>query len=496
MRGDGKIVGSPVPGTTLMALAGALRVVLQILVLPVIGRSLGPHAYGQIALVAPLIFFSMMIAESGLGACIVRAGHVTAALEGTVFCFTAGLSLLMIAAFGLIAWPLGHLLQEPLFPPLLLAMSSLLLPASLHIVPAALLLRHQRYDWIACSDVLSSLGGVAGAILGLALGWGVWSLVAQQVVFWVCKTVVVTLGSGYRPRFIFHLSLIRENAHFGANLTGGALLNFIARNIDNLLIGAFIGTEALGYYAMAFQIAGLPQLVLSGSIYFTLFAATSEAKREGQVRPEQFLNVLRGSLLIAVPALVGIAATAPLSVPLLLGDKWLPMIGLVWLLVPLGIAQAAAAATNGVLIGLGRADTIFRLTLAGASLTIVAILIGVQFSASAVAFAVSLAATIGMVLGLWAVLRACEARVWAIIGVFIPPLAASAIMAVAVLELERLLIGTLPVVLLLCLVIAGGVLVYAVTMFIAFRRYFRTVAVIVETLLLARVKRRLVSQTG
>ena len=64
-------------GTTVMALASTLRVITQIAVLPIIGHILGPHAYGQMALVSPFIFFAMLLAESGLGICIVRAERVT-----------------------------------------------------------------------------------------------------------------------------------------------------------------------------------------------------------------------------------------------------------------------------------------------------------------------------------------------------------------------------------------------------------------------------------
>jgi PST family polysaccharide transporter len=476
-------------GATAMALAGALKVAVQILVLPVIGRVLGPHAYGQIALVSPFIIFSMMIAESGLGACIVRAEQVTAALEGTVFCFSAGLSLIIIAGFAVIAWPVGQLLHEPLFPPLLLAMSSILLLASLHIVPAALLLRARRYDWIACCDVVASFGGIGATVLGLALGWGVWSLIAQQVAFWLCKAGVATIGSHYRPRLVFHFALIREHAQFGANLTGGALLGFIARNIDNLLIGAFIGTEALGYYAMAFQVVCLPQMILSGSIYVTLFSSTSEARRAGRVVPDQFLAVLRGSLLIAVPALVGIASTGPLSVPLLLGDRWLPMVGLMWLLVPFGIAQASSAATGGVLIGLGRADITFRLTLIGATSTILAILIGVQIGTMAVAFGVSLTAMLSLWLSLQAVMRECAARPGDVIGVFLPPLVAALLMGAAVMGLQQLLPPGLSRLAALPVCILAGMLVYGLALLVFFRTQVIALRELVKTLLLARLNR-------
>ena len=138
-----------------MAAASVLRMAIQITILPVVGHLLGPRAYGQVALVSPFIFFAMLLLDAGLGACIIRAKEVTKEMEGTVLCFSCGLSLLLILFFALFSYPIGLLMREPLFPLLLIAMSSILLLAAVNIVPAALLLRAKHYDWIALSDVAS-----------------------------------------------------------------------------------------------------------------------------------------------------------------------------------------------------------------------------------------------------------------------------------------------------------------------------------------------------
>jgi O-antigen/teichoic acid export membrane protein len=176
---------------------------------------------------------------------------------------------------GALAYPVGRLLGEPLFPPLLVGMSSILLLAAMNIVPAALLVREKR-NCIALSDLALTLGSVAAVAAGIVLGWGVWSLVAQQIALWVCKVAVVTIGSRSRPQFAFRWNIIKENISFGSNLTASSIVSFIPRNIDNVLIGAFMGAETLGYNALDFQIVGLPAAVVGGSVYYTVFSGTSE----------------------------------------------------------------------------------------------------------------------------------------------------------------------------------------------------------------------------
>jgi PST family polysaccharide transporter len=456
---------NPLIGTTAMVSASALRVAVQIAILPIVGRILGPHAYGQIALVSPFIFFSLLLAESGLGICIVRAHELSKALEGTVFCFSVGVSLILIGIFALLAHPLGHLLNEASFPALLMGMSSIMFLASLNVVPASLLLRAKRYGWMAVSDIASAAGGIVALVSGILLNWGVWSLVAQQIGFWVCKVMVVIIAAQWRPRFIFRWELFRQNINMGSNLTGSAVLSFIARNLDNILIGTFMGSEMLGYYALAFQIVGLPQMVLSGSVYYMIFSKTSEAQRIGQSSSVHFLKILRGVFLLSAPIMIGLAVTAPLSIPILLGDKWGTTIPLLVLLVPLGLCQTANNAADGVLIGLGRADIGFKLNLLSSTATIIAILIGVIFNSKAVAIGVSATALLGTFLILSAVAKECKIRISRIADAVTIPLISALLMGCVVIIAQRYLTGIFPSIMRLIISILIGAGTYGLILF-------------------------------
>ena len=449
-------------GAAAIALASALRITVQVAVLPVIGRILGPDVYGQMALVAPFIFFSMILVESGLGACIVRAGHVTPALEGTVFCFSAVLSLVFIGLFALVAHPLGIYLQQPEVPGLLMGLSSILLLASFNIVPAALLLRARQYNWIAASDVASSLGSVAGVALGIYLGWGVWSLVAQQIAFWTFKVLVVSIGSRSYPRLIFQWAVLKQNMQFGSRLTATGIVSFLARNIDNVLIGRFMGTQALGFYALAFQIVSMPPMIVSGSAYYTLFAGTSEAARSGHSPKPQFLAVMRAIMLLCMPAIVGMAATANLSIPLIMGDPWTSSARLIVLLAPLGLCQTLAATMSGVLNGLGRAGTMLKAELVSGVATIIAIVATARLGSEAVAIGVSATALLLPWMALRVVMRECDIGGREILRAVASPSIAAMIMGLCVTLLQQILPASWPrFVDLIACIAAGGVLYLA-----------------------------------
>lgn len=461
-------------GTAALTAASVLRVVMQIVAFPIIGHILGPQSYGQIALVSPFVFLAMIIAESGLGACIIRSAALSTALEGSVFTFTFGLSALVVILFALLAYPLGYLLAEPAFPPLLIGMSSILLLAAVNVVPAARLLRAQRYDWVACSDVASFIGGIAGLLGGVYFGWGAWSLVAQQIMLWLGKVIVVMIGAHYVPRFEFHWSLVRENLHFGLHLTGATLLSFAARNIDNILIGALMGSTTLGFYALAFQIVCLPQMIFSGPAYSILLSGTSATLRSGQSPAPQILKTLRWLLLVSAPMMVGLAVTAESSVALILGSQWQSAAYLIMLLAPYGIARIIAEAMGAVLIGSGHTDKLFRLNLITATLTIAAIIVGAQISSHAVAIGVSVTSLIGLNLLLLTIARTCDCSLVKLYGTMAGVTGAALLMGGALIALQSALPPAWPDAWRLGLGILAGIVTYSILLVLLMPKSLRT----------------------
>jgi PST family polysaccharide transporter len=459
-------------GTSAMAAASVLRVAVQIIILPIIGRLLGPTAYGQIALVSPFIFFAMLLSESGLGAFIIRAKELSPELEGTVFCFSASFSLLLMVLFIAIAYPIGQLIHEPTFPPLLIGMSSILLMSSFNIVPAAILLRNHRYGWIAFSDLVSSIGSVVAVTAAIMLGCGVWSLVIQQIILWLCKIVVVTIGSQWRPRFTFHWEIVKPFVSFGSNLTGASIVQFIARNIDNILIGTLLGTETLGYYSLAWQINTLPATILSGSVYYTVFSTTSKMHRLGTFTSEPFLKTLKGVLLISAPVMIGLAVTAPLSISLIVGDRWLPSVAIIRCMATMGLCQTIGAAVSGLLIGLGLAAASLRLSIINSLATIVAIIIGVFINSQTVAAGISIAAVIGLYTTLRVVTKSCMIDSRDILKILFPPITAALLMGIFVYTTQSLILLTEPTIIRLIASIALGITSYSFLLFTLFNKQF------------------------
>jgi len=463
-----------------LALSGSnvIRMVVQLAMLPVLARLVGPAEYGLVALAVPFVLFCNMLADAGMSQALARRQDATPELESTVFWLAAGLGLALAVAASLGAWPLGWALRQPRLPGLIMALSPILVMSGATAVANARVIRQGRFAVFAGGDLISTVAAAAVAFWAAYHGAGAWSLVAQQITLWLAKFLWVNaaarppVAAGFRP------SEVRDLARFGLHAVGSNLSDFVARNVDNMIVGGVLGATALGYYAMAYQIVRVPDLILSGPLYLYIFTAVSRAAHRGDRAQAAQLAVsaLRLTVTALAPVFAGLALVAPLAVHLVLGEKWRPAGPVLAYLCAAGFAFANGMVTGAVLMALGRSHLQFRLAMLGGAATILAVGLfapfGLDVAAQALGVGILLAA--GVALAVLARDLAIPAR--RIAAAFAPGLVGAAVMSLALAALGPRLAGLPEAAQLALLVAAGGTLYAAVVLVFARRRLAADVA--------------------
>ena len=314
-------------GAAILSLVSLARVVLQFAAIPVLARLLGPYPYGLMAVAMPVVSIAMQISDFGLSAMLIRERERAA--EDTAFWIAAAVSILVTAALVLAAWVVGEQV-DPEARPVILAMAAMPWLSLAMAVPLARLARDQRLGIIALGDIVGVLLGLAVAIYGAAAEWGVWCLVAQQVVLLAARAFTYLGATRYHPRLAFDRARFRRLIGGAANLTGSNLFATASRTFDNLLVGLLIGPRPAGAYAMTYQFARLPETVIGGPVSLSLTAkfarfdqeeSSSEAL-QGRCDSSSFATTMRSLALVTTPTMVGLALLAEPVVDLLLGPQW------------------------------------------------------------------------------------------------------------------------------------------------------------------------------
>jgi PST family polysaccharide transporter len=326
----------------------------------ILARLLGPSAYGLIGMVTIFTGFGSMFVELGLASGMVQRKVLEAEHASSVFWVNmimgSMLTMIVISVAPLIARFYG----EPALIPIARVSSLAFVLGALGTVQGALLSREMRFGALAKIDVISTaLSGLLGISMALK-GLGVWSLVAQALSATFVRTVCLWGTSQWRPRLLFSRKALREFAGFSGNLSGFNAFNYWARNADNLLIGRFIGSQALGLYSRAYQLMVLPVYQISGVAGAVMFPVLSSVQHDLARVRNIYLRSISSIHLIAAPIYAGLFVIADTFVDAFLGERWQGLVPILRILCTVGFFQPVASSTGWLYTSLGRTDRMFK----------------------------------------------------------------------------------------------------------------------------------------
>lgn len=450
-------------GTLALTVVNVLKLGLQIAVLPVLARLLGPSAFGLVALAMPLILLANMISDAGLGNALVRKRDSSPELESTIFWFSLGTSLGLALIVAALAWPVSRFMSEPQLAPIIVALTVILpLGGSLSVANARIS-REGKFSLFAVSDAIASVVSSAAAIVAALAGAGPWSLVIQQCILWIIKAAWLLPVSGCSPRWICKPALALPYLGFGLNSVGANLADFANKNLPTVVIGSLIGVAAAGHYSMAYQIVRVPELIISGPLYLSIFAAVAQWGDDRVGALPLALRGLRGVVTVLAPLFCGLALIADLLVKLVLGPAWTATGPILTLLAPAGFFLCTYGFIGAVLMGLGRSEQQFRLIVLNGCFLAAGTFLGARFGGEGVAAGFSIGAGLAAPAYLYVLSKQLTTPIAAVAREAVSPLVATLAMALVVSALLRRLQGWNPA-LELAIVIAAGALSFALVL--------------------------------
>lgn len=357
-------------GTIAMGVANVLKVGIQLVMLPIMARLLGPSDYGLYSLAMPIVLFVMMLADGGLGASLAREEEQNHSVWSSAFW---ALLISGIAMAGIvIAWSFifAAFAGEPRLPPIMIALSPCLIFFVLSVPAYARLMRQARLEIAPLGDALGGLVGAACAIFLALHHAGAWSLVAQSFVTYLIRFLVATVAAPVIPRFHLSFSELSPHLMMGGTIVGGKLADAGDRSIENALMGRNFGSIELGAFSLANQISRFINESVSNALWATLYAQTIGALSDEEVR-NNYRNIVRLLALLLFPIAALAAAQGDQLVKLLLGDRWSAVSPMLQVLLISGALSIVGTLGNAVLYAKGLARVLFRVTIETAAIRIV-----------------------------------------------------------------------------------------------------------------------------
>lgn len=295
---------------------------VQFVVMLIIAKILGPRAFGLMGMLSIFIAISQSFIDSGFSQALVRKQDRTETDNCTVFYFNIVVSVFMYAILYAIAPWVAAFYKEPQLISLLRAIGLVVIINSFAVVQRSIYTATIDFKTLAKTSFTSAMiSGAVGVYLAYS-GFGVWTLVWQQLVRTTVGTILLWWYSSWRPKLIYSWQSFRSLFAFGSNLLLSGLLNTLYGNIYQITIGKLFSAESLGYFSQAKNIARLPSSNINDIIGNVTYPVLSTIQNEDERLAINYRKLLRVSAFVVFPLMCGLAGVSTPLIDVFLGEQW------------------------------------------------------------------------------------------------------------------------------------------------------------------------------
>jgi len=444
-------------------MGGRLIDVVTVLVL---ARILTPADFGLMALAMTLISVVDTVLEVPLFQALIRLKRVEKSHLDTAFTIGILRGLLLSLVVLAVAWPFSIIFHDSRLAVLVAVLAIGPISRSLYSPSMVEYVRQMSFRPAFMAELIGKILASATAILVVYLGGGYWAIATSSVLSSLATTLITYLLAPYRPAL--SLSKVSEFSTFLGWFSSAQLLSALSWQFDRALLGYLVTKSELGQYSMATDLAVFPTQNLIGPAMTPVMTAFSRIKDDRQRLRNAYLKASRFTMMLAVPACIGMSLTSDLIVHVLLGGaKWNEAaIYLQWL----ALATVFSAYYNplySLALAIDRPSVIFRLNAIELCFRIVLISLGLYFYSLMGVVAARGAVSIIMFFAVLATARkltgismAVEVRNLWKVG------ASCAVMALLVLLLRHEIAGNINAVIELGIAAVSGAAVYVGALFV------------------------------
>lgn len=351
-----------VRSTSWTGLSAIVTTGLEILQYSVLARLLAPEDFGIFALVLIIIGFCDLLCNFGLREALIQRNKPTRDELASLYWFQLMLGVfLFIFVFMAAPW-MAFILDSPQLSDLVPVVAFILLVNPLGAQFRAMAQKRLEFRFLMHVEVNTAVVRVAVSIIAAWL-WeqGIWSLVWGHLSASLCSSAILMAygwkGTSHgKPHWHFRWNEIKSYLSFGSYRVGAMSANFFRSRVDQIMIGSLLGTEALGYYSVAYNLILRPTAKINALLVQVAFPVFSLVQNDVSRLKNGFMQMMQFVIALNSPALLGLAAIAPLAIPLLLGNQWYPAVPMIQILALYALVRCLGNAAGSLVMACGRAD--------------------------------------------------------------------------------------------------------------------------------------------
>ena len=353
------------------SLAKFLTMLVGVIASTILARNLGANDYGVVGIASIVISFLSRFSDMGMSSALVQrkvadkpaletAQALNVILVVSLFCLAVATAPLTAVLF-----------KNPVVPKVVGILACTLLINAVGFLPSTLLTREMRFATLRMPAVAGAIVRGMVAVFCALSGWKYWSLVAGMLAGGITTAVLLRVVRPARAHWRIDAAIARELLHFGLPLFFAGLLVFLVFNVDNFVIGSFLGATQLGYYTVAITWSTYVCSTLNETVHSVLFPRFSQIQHSRDELAAMYSRSLRAVMFTSVLVNAILFAVAEGFLVTVLGKgstRWLPALAPLQILCIYGAVRASMETLGSVITALGRPKLMLSAALIPAAL--------------------------------------------------------------------------------------------------------------------------------
>lgn len=398
------------------------RILFNILFTAILARILSPEDFGIIAIVTVFITFFQLLTHIGLGPAIVqkKLSEDEIATIFNIILIIAGIATIMFFFF---SYFVAFFYNNKNYIHIVKLLSIMVFFETIKIVPYSLLRKRKLFIRLGIAEISGLIVSSSIAVVCGLLGLSYWALVYKAIINSIVVALLLLIISGFKFKLIFLKEAVKKVLKYSAFQFLSSLVNYVSRNIDNLLIGKVLGEKALGFYDKAYKLMLYPLNNLARVMTPVLHPVLSDYSEQKKVLYRTFLSITRFFTLIGVPLSVFMFFSAKEIILILFGPKWTAAVLPLKILSTIIWIQMIRSSFASIYQAADRTDILFISTLYSTIMNISGIVIGLFYDLAGVAAGLTISNYITILPSALILIKIClKMKVADFLKIFINPL--------------------------------------------------------------------------
>lgn len=364
--------------TVFYGVAKYTNVFVTLLTTSVLSRILNADEFGVVSIVTVFTAFFAILSDMGLGTAVIQNKSLSDDEISDIFSFSVYVALILGVAFIFLGIPISWFYGDRVYFKICILLSVSVFFNAVNIIPNAVLMKNKRFGLVGKRLIVVSIAtGVIAVVMALA-GCSFYAIVFQSIF----QAAFIFLWNYWNTRLKFHLRFnwkgIRKVQQYSTYQFSYSLINYFARNLDNLLIGKALGSVSLAYYDKGYRLMMYPVQNLTYVINPVLHPILSDYQNNKGYIYDAYMKVVKILSLLGVFISFYCFWASKEIIMFFFGDQWAASVPVFRFLSLSVWPQLVSTSAGSIYQSTGNTKLMFKSGAIHFSTTIVLIIVGVM----------------------------------------------------------------------------------------------------------------------